>query len=115
MENQQVIDLVRGLFVKVISYDRLALVDTLNNDGFSISTNADEETLINTSLTAIQVSQKFRDDLAQLMIKYADSGKNYKSFAPYQNDLTESLAPQQIMGNEPLPDNVFFKAPLFTK
>ena len=46
MENEQVIDLVRGLFVKVISYDRLALVDTLNKDGFSISPNADEETLV---------------------------------------------------------------------
>jgi len=116
MENEQVIDLVRGLFVKVISYDRLALVDILNNDGFSISPNADEETLINTSLTAMQVSEKFRDDLSQLMIKYADSGTNYKSFAPYQNDLTESLSPQEIMGNEQLPvDEIFYKAPLFAK
>lgn len=115
MENQQVIDLVRGLFVKVISYDRLALVDTLNNNGFSISTSADEETLINTSLTAMQVSEKFRDDLAQLMIKYADSGTNYKSFAPYQNDLTETLAPQEIMGDEQLPENAFYNASLFSK
>ena len=115
MENQQVIDLVRGLFVKVISYDRLALVDTLNKDGFSVSANADEETLINTALTAMQSSEKFRNDLANLMLKYAESGTNYKSFAPYQNDLTETLAPQQIMGNETLPDNVFYKAPLFTK
>jgi len=115
MENQQVIDLVRGLFVKVISFDRLALVDTLNKDGFPISVKANEETLINTSLMAMQVSEQFRNDLAQLMIKYADAGTSYKSFAPYQNDLTESLAPQQIMGTEPLPDNGFYKAPLFAK
>jgi hypothetical protein len=114
MENQ-VIDLVRGLLVKVVSYDRFRLVDTLNNDGFPISPNDDEETLINTTLSAMQVSQKFRDDLAQLMLKYADTTTNYKSFAPYQNDLTENLAPQQIMGNEELPKNIFYKAPLFAK
>jgi hypothetical protein len=114
MENQ-VIDLVRGLLVKVVSYDRFRLVDTLNNDGFPISPNDDEETLINTTLSAMQVSEKFRNDLAQLMLKYADTTTNYKSFAPYQNDLTESLAPQQIMGNEPLPENIFYKAPLFAK
>lgn len=114
MENQ-VIDLVRGLLVKVVSYDRFRLVDILNNDGFPISSNDDEETLINTTLSAMQVSEKFRNDLAQLMLKYADTTTNYKSFAPYQNDLTESLAPQQIMGNEPLPENIFYKAPLFSK
>jgi len=114
MENQ-VIDLVRGLLVKVVSYDRIKLVDTLNNDGFPISPNDDEETLINTTLSAMQTSQKFRDDLAQLMLQYADTETNYKSFAPYQNDLTESLAPQQIMGNEKMPENIFFKAPLFAK
>lgn len=114
MENQ-VVDLVRGLFVKVVSYDRIRLVDILNNNGFPISANADEETLINTSLSAMQVSQTFRDDLTKLMIKYADTGTNYKSFAPYQNDLTENLAPQQIMGNEKKPDDIFYKAPLFAK
>jgi hypothetical protein len=114
MENQ-VIGLVRGLLVKVVSYDRIRLVDDLNNNGFPITTNDDEETLINTTLMAMQTSQKFRDDLAQLMLKYADTGTNYKSFAPYQNDLTENLAPQQIMGNEPIPENIFFKAPLFAK
>jgi hypothetical protein len=114
MENQ-VIDLVRGLLIKVVSYDRIRLVDTLNNDGFPISPNDDEETLINATLSAMQVSQKFRDDLAQLMLQYADTGTNYKSFAPYQNDLTESLAPQQIMGNEPIPDDIFYNAPLFVK
>ena len=112
MENQ-VIDLVRSLLIKVVSYDRIRLVDTLNNDGFPISPNDDEETLINTTLSAMQVSQKFRDDLAQLMLQYADNGTNYKSFAPYQNDLTESLAPQEIMGNEPIPDDIFYDAPLF--
>jgi hypothetical protein len=114
MENQ-VIDLVRSLLMKVVSYDRIRLVDTLNNNGFPISPNDDEETLINTTLSAMQVSQKFRDDLAQLMLQYADTGTNYKSFAPYQNDLTESLAPQQIMGNEKKPDNIFYDAPLFAK
>jgi hypothetical protein len=114
MENQ-IIDVIRGLLVKVVSYDRIALVDTLNKDGFPISPNDNQETLFNTTLSAMQVSQKFRDDLALLMIKYADTNTNYKSFAPYQNDLTESLAPQQIMGNEKLPDNIFFDAPLFTK
>jgi hypothetical protein len=114
MENQ-VIDLVRSLLIKVVSYDRIRLVDTLNNDGFPISPNDDEETLINTTLSAMQVSQKFRDDLAQLMLQYADNGTNYKSFAPYQNDLTESLAPQEIMGNEPIPDDIFYDAPLFAK
>jgi hypothetical protein len=111
----QVIDLVRGLFVKVISYDRIALVEILNKNGFPISTNADEQTLINTSLNAMQVSETFRDDLVQLMIKYAEPNANYKSFAPYQNDLTENLAPQQIMGNEKKPDDIFYKAPLFAK
>lgn len=115
MENQQVIDLVRELFVKVISFDRIGLVDTLNKDGFPISDNADEETLINTSLAAMQSSDKFQEDLANLMIKYADSTKNYKSFAPYQNDLTENLAPQAIMGNEAKPDDIFYSAPLFAK
>jgi hypothetical protein len=114
MENQ-VIDLVRSLLMKVVSYDRIRLVDTLNNNGFPISPNDDEETLINTTLSAMQVSQKFRDDLAQLMLQYADTGTNYKSFAPYQNDLTESLAPQQIMGNEKKPDDIFYDAPLFSK
>jgi hypothetical protein len=114
MENQ-VIDLVRSLLMKVVSYDRIRLVDTLNNDGFPISPNDDEETLVNTTLTAMQVSQKFRDDLAQLMLPYADAEKTYKSFASYQNDLTESLAPQQIMGNEKLPDDIFYNAPLFAK
>jgi hypothetical protein len=114
MENQ-VIDLVRSLLMKVVSYDRIRLVDTLNNNGFPISPNDDEETLINTTLSAMQVSQKFRDDLAQLMLQYADTGTNYKSFAPYQNDLTESLAPQQIMGNEKKPDDIFYDAPLFAK
>jgi hypothetical protein len=114
MENQ-IIDLVRSLLIKVISYDRIRLVDALNNNGFPISPNDDEETLINTTLSAMQVSQKFRDDLAQLMLQYADNGTNYKSFAPYQNDLTENLAPQDIMGNEPIPDNIFYNAPLFAK
>lgn len=114
MENQ-VIDLVRGLFVKVVSYDRLRLVDILNNNGFPISPNDDEQTLINTSLSAMQVSPTFRDDLTKLMVKYADNTTNYKSFAPYQNDLTENLAPQQIMGNEKKPDDIFYKAPLFAK
>jgi len=115
MENEKIIDLVRGLFVKVISYDRVALVETLNNDGFPIGLNADEETLISTSLNAMQVSDKFRDDLVNLMAKYADKTDNYKSFAPYQNDLTETLSPQQVMGNEKKPDDVFYKAPLFAK
>jgi hypothetical protein len=114
MENQ-IIDLVRSLLIKVISFDRIRLVDALNNNGFPISPNDDEETLINTTLSAMQVSQKFRDDLAQLMLQYADKGTNYKSFAPYQNDLTENLAPQDIMGNEPIPDNIFYNAPLFAK
>ena len=114
MENQ-IIDLVRSLLMKVVSYDRIRLVDTLNNNGFPISPNDDEETLINTTLSAMQVSQKFRDDLAQLMLQYADAEKTYKSFASYQNDLTESLAPQEIMGNEPIPDNIFYDAPLFAK
>jgi hypothetical protein len=114
MENQ-VIDLVRSLLMKVVSYDRIKLVDTLNNDGFPITTNDDEETLINTTLSAMQVSEKFRDDLAKLMLKYADTENTYKSFASYQNDLTESLAPQEIMGNEPIPDNIFYDAPLFAK
>ena len=114
MENQ-VIDLVRSLLMKVVSYDRIRLVDTLNNNGFPISPNDDEETLINTTLSAMQVSKSFRDDLAQLMLQYADTGTNYKSFAPYQNDLTESLAPQQIMGNEKKPDDIFYDAPLFSK
>jgi hypothetical protein len=114
MENQ-VIDLVRSLLIKVVSYDRIKLVDTLNNDGFPITTNDDEETLISTTLSAMQVSEKFRDDLAKLMLQYADTGTNYKSFAPYQNDLTESLAPQQIMGNEKKPDDIFYDAPLFAK
>ena len=114
MENQ-VIDLVRELLVKVVSYDRLSLVDALNNNGFPISPNDDEETLFNTTLSAMQVSKSFRDDLAQLMLQYADTGTNYKSFAPYQNDLTESLAPQQIMGNEKKPDDIFYDAPLFAK
>lgn len=115
MENEQIIDMVRGLFVKVISFDRLGLVDALNNNGFPIELNADEDTLINSSLKAMQVSEKFRDDLAKMMLKYADTNENYKSFAPYQNDMTESLAPQEIMGNEKLPDDVFYKAPLFAK
>jgi hypothetical protein len=114
MENQ-VIDLVRSLLIKVVSYDRIRLVDTLNNNGFPISPNDDEETLINTTLSAMQVSQKFRDELAQLMLPYADVEKTYKSFASYQNDLTESLAPQEIMGNEPIPSDIFYDAPLFTK
>ena len=59
--------------------------------------------------------KKFRDDLAQLMLQYADAKKTYKSFASYQNDLTENLAPQQIMGNEPIPDDIFYNAPLFVK
>jgi hypothetical protein len=114
MENQ-VIDLVRSLLIKVVSYDRIRLVYALNENGFQITTNDDEETLINTTLSAMQVSQKFRDDLAQLMLPYADAEKTYKSFASYQNDLTESLAPQQIMGNEPIPSDIFYDAPLFTK
>jgi hypothetical protein len=115
MENQ-VVDLVRGLFVKVVSYDRLRLVDILNKNGFAISPYDDEETLINTSLMAMQTSQSFSDELAELMVKYADkSSNNYKSFAPYQNDLTESLAPQQIMGDDKIPDNIFYNAPLFVK
>ena len=114
MENQ-VIDLVRSLLMKVVSYDRIRLVDTLNANGFPITTNDDEETLINTTLSAMQVSQSFRDDLAQLMLPYADVEKTYKSFASYQNDLTESLAPQQIMGNEKKPDDIFYDAPLFSK
>jgi hypothetical protein len=114
MENQ-VVDLVRGLFVKVVSYDRLRLVDILNKNGFAISPYDDEETLINTSLMAMQTSQSFSDELAELMVKYADTNSNYKSFAPYQNDLTESLAPQQIMGNEKIPDDIFYDAPLFAK
>jgi len=114
MENQ-VIGLVRELLVKVISYDRFRLVDILNSNGFPISPDDDEETLFATTLNAMQVSQSFRDDLAQLMIKYADPTTNYKSFAPYQNDLTESLAPQQIMGNEKKPDDIFYDAPLFSK
>ena len=109
------LDMVRRLFVKVISFDRLALVETLNKDGFPVSLNADEETLINTSLQAVQVSEKFRDDLSELMLKYADTNENYKSFAPYQNDLTENLAPQEVIGNEKLPDDIFYKAPLFAK
>jgi hypothetical protein len=71
MENQ-VIDLVRSLLIKVVSYDRIRLVDALNATGFPITTNDDEETLINTTLSAMQVSEKFRDDLAQLMLPYAD-------------------------------------------
>lgn len=114
MENQ-VVDLVRGLFVKVVSYDRLRLVDILNKNGFAISPYDDEETLINTSLMAMQTSQSFSDELAELMVKYADTNSNYKSFAPYQNDLTESLSPQQIMGNEKIPDDIFYDAPLFAK
>jgi hypothetical protein len=115
MENEQIVDMVRGLFVKVISFDRLGLVETLNKDGFPTNLNADEETLINSSLMAMQVSEKFRDDLAEMMLKYADTNDNYKSFAPYQNDMTESLAPQGLMGNEKLPDDIFYKAPLFAK
>jgi len=114
MENQ-VIDLVRELLVKVISYDRLRLVDILNKNGFPISTDDDEETLFTSTLSAMQVSQSFRDDLAKLMIQYANPQTNYKSFAPYQNDLTENLAPQQIMGDETLPENIFYNAPLFAK
>ena len=115
MENEQIIDMVRGLFVKVISFDRVGLVEALNNDGFPIGLNADEETLISTSLSAMQVSEKFRESLAKMMLKYADTNENYKSFAPYQNDLTERLAPQEIMGNDKLPDEIFYKAPLFAK
>lgn len=115
MENQQVIDLVRELFVKVLSFDRMGLVDKLNQSGFPISPNADEDTLITTSLNAMQLSPKFRDELVQLMVKFADKEKNYKSFAPYQNDLTENLAPQEVMGDKKMPDDVFYKAPLFAK
>ena len=115
MENQSVVDLVRELFVKVLSFDRMGLVDTLNKDGFPISPNADEETLINTSLMAMQVSEKFREDLVNLMAKFADKQKDYKSFAPYQNDLTENLAPQDIMVEHTMQDEIFQNAPLFAK
>jgi hypothetical protein len=114
MENQT-IDLVQNLFVKVISYNRLGLVDALNNNGFPITPNDDEDTLIKTSLNALEVSPSFRDDLVELMANFSDNTANYKSFAPYQNDLTESLAPQQIMGNEKKPDDIFYNAPLFAK
>ena len=115
MENEQVVDLVRGLFVKVLSFDRMGLVDKLNQSGFPISPSADEETLVSTSLNAMQLSPKFRDELVQLMVKFADTTTNYKSFAPYQNDLTENLAPQDIMGEQKMPDEIFHKAPLFAK
>lgn len=115
MENQQMIDEVRGLFVKVLSFDRLGLVEKLNQSGFPMSPNADEETLINTSLKAMQLSDKFRDELVQLMVKFADTNKNYKSFAPYQNDLTENLAPQDLIVEHKMPDEIFQKAPLFAK
>ena len=70
MENQQAIDLVRELFVKVLSFDRMGLVDKLNESGFPISPNDDEEKLIQTSLNAMQVSPKFRDELVQLMVNW---------------------------------------------
>lgn len=114
MENQAV-DLVQSLFAKVISYNRWALVDALNKNGFPISADDDQDTLVKTSLTAMEVSPSFRDDLTKLMVQFADAGTDYKSFAPYQNDLTENLAPQQIMGNEKKPDDIFYSAPLFAK
>lgn len=114
MENQT-LDLVQSLFAKVISYNRLGLVDALNNNGFPITANDDQDTLIKTSLNAMEVSPSFRDDLVKLMANFSDDATNYKSFAPYQNDLTENLAPQQIMGNEKKPDDIFYKAPLFAK
>jgi hypothetical protein len=110
MENQQAIDLARGLFLKVLSENKMALVDTLNKDGFPTSPNASEDTIVYTAFSAMQISSKFRDDLANLMHKHTTTKK---SFAPYQNDLTENLIAQDIMGNEPLPD-VFYPAPLFT-
>ena len=112
MENQQAIDLARGLFLQVLTQDKNALVDMLNKDGFPTSQNASEETIIYTSLSAMQISPKFRNDLANLMHKKTTNNK--KSFAPYQNDLTENLIPQEIMGNEPLPKDIFYPAPLFT-
>lgn len=114
MENQQIIDNVRALFVKVMSYDRLSLVDSLNKNGFPISSQADADELTNTSLTAVQKSEGFRNDLAELMSKFANPDK-FKSFAPYQNDLTENLNPTKIMGDTKGPDGIFYDAPLFSK
>ncbi len=113
MENE-LLEKMRELFAKVLGYDRLRLVDALNNNGFPTSSNADADTLTETSLNAMQVSEGFRNDLAELMSKYSTESV-YKSFAPYQNDLTENLSAQQVMGNMKKPDGVFYDAPLFAK
>ena len=114
MDNQQLLDNMRALFIKVLSYDRIRLVEALNNNGFPITTEADPEMLTEASLKAMQVNEGFRNDLAELMSKYS-SESIFKSFAPYQNDLTENLSAQQVMGNMKKPDGVFYDAPLFAK
>lgn len=113
MENQ-LVENMRELFVKVLAYDRLRLLDALNNNGFPTNANSDPETLTEASLKAMQVNDGFRNDLAELMSKYSTESA-YKSFAPYQNDLTENLSAQQVMGNMKKPDGVFYDAPLFAK
>lgn len=113
MENE-LVEKMRELFAKVLGYDRLRLIDALNNNGFPISSNAEPDTITETSLNAMQVSDGFRNDLAELMSKYSTES-NFKSFASYQNDLTENLSPQQVMGDMKKPDDIFYDAPLFAK
>jgi hypothetical protein len=114
MENQQLVDNMRSLFAKVLAYDRIRLMDALNNNGFPTHPNADPDMLTEASLMAMQVSEGFRNDLTELMAKYSTES-NFKSFASYQNDLTETLSPQQVMGNMKKPDGIFYDAPLFAK
>lgn len=71
MDNEQLlIDNIRKAFARILFYDKKSLVDILNKNAFICSYDSTSDDVTVLSLKALQISNNYRKDLAELIAKY---------------------------------------------
>ena len=102
MDNQQLVDDIRKAFARILFYDKKSLIDILNKNAFVSSYDSTDNDVIVMSLKALQLSNNYRNDLAELIAKYYTQSKKV-GFAA-QPVATLTITMNDLCFSQPIPN-----------
>lgn len=102
MNKEQLVNDIRKAFARILYYDRKALIDILNKNAFVCSYDCTDDEVTVMSLKALQLSNNYRQDLAELIAKYYTQSKKV-GFAA-QPVATVMITMNDLCFSQPVPN-----------